>query len=73
MALASKEDVSKEVQRAEGNLRRAAARLGVSREYIYRLVDQYELWPVVNKARVERITAKPKTDLIVRARNTLKS
>lgn len=69
---ATSEEVAREVVRAEGNLRRAATRLGVTREYIYKLVNAYGLWPVVNKARVDRLTAKPKTELVTRARNILK-
>ena len=43
------------VAQSDGMLVRAAHRLGIARSHIYRLVAQLELWPVVNRARAQRI------------------
>jgi len=74
MATVSAEDVSREIVRCEGNLRRVKSRLGCSAYQVYRLLNKYNLWPVVNRARIERMTNKPQADSLVgKARNVLKS
>lgn len=77
MAKASKDEVEREVRRAEGNLRLASTRLGITRERVHALVNEYSLWAVVNESRVARITmkraARTTPDLIAKARNILKS
>ncbi len=69
---ASIEDITRELQRCEGNLRQAAARLGISREWLHALVEKNQLWPVVNKAREERVKGTQRNPLISRARRVLK-
>jgi hypothetical protein len=39
----------------EGVLMRSAHDLGVHRITLYRYIERYELWPVVNRLRRERI------------------
>ena len=68
----TRDDIARELERCEGNVRRAAVRLNLRREYVYRLIRKHELWPVVNQARVERIKSEPKDDLLKQARQTLK-
>jgi hypothetical protein len=72
MASASVEEITKELQRSEGNLRQAAKRLGISREWLHALVVRNGLWPVVNKAREERVKGTQRNELISRARRVLK-
>jgi hypothetical protein len=42
------------IQDCEGVLIVVAHREGIHRSHIYRLVKEWRLWPVVNRARVER-------------------
>lgn len=43
------------VLECEGNLTHVAHDLGYHRSHIYRLIDEYRLWPVVNKLRRRRL------------------
>ncbi len=43
------------VLECEGVLRHTAHALGYHRSHMYRLIDEYRLWPVVNKIRKRRI------------------
>jgi hypothetical protein len=45
-----------------GNLSKTAYYLGLSRRWVYNLVDDWKLWPVVNEARRLRI-ARRREDL----------
>lgn len=39
----------------EGKLLHVAFELGYHRSHIYRLIDEYRLWPVVNRIRRQRL------------------
>ena len=41
--------------RCDGNLLVTSYRLGIHRSHIYRLVSEFELWPVVNELRRRKI------------------
>lgn len=38
----------------EGNLLKTAWRMGYNRSHMYRLVEQFEMWPLINEVRVRR-------------------
>lgn len=42
------------IARDDGNLKKTAHTIGISRWHLYRLVYQLNLWPVVNAARLEK-------------------
>ena len=42
--------------RTEGNLDALVRLSGYSRRHLYRLIERWKLWPVVNAARVRRLT-----------------
>lgn len=48
------------VVEAEGKLLVVAHDLGYHRSHIYRLIDKYRLWPVVNKVRKRRLLKEAK-------------
>ena len=47
--------LARTVLECEGKLIHVAFTLGYHRSHIYRLVDEYRLWPVVNRVRIERL------------------
>lgn len=61
-----------EIERCNGNLRKAAFALGLVPQSVYNAVNRYELWPVVNAARAKRIKAEPASPMLVKARQILK-
>jgi hypothetical protein len=68
----SAEAMKPAIVRCEGNLRRAAAQCNVTRDHFARLVKQYELWPLVNEARANKVKGTNSNELIGRARSVLK-
>ena len=68
----NREELARELERYDGNVRRTAAMLGIRREWLYRLIRKHELWPVVNRARVQRIKHEPRDTLVQRARAALR-
>ncbi len=42
--------------RTEGNIVALGRLTGYSRQQLYRLIDRWKLWPVVNAARLRRLT-----------------
>ena len=54
------------IARTQGRLYKAAHDLGIHRSHMYRLVHSLHLWPLVNKAREERIARRRMEALIVR-------
>lgn len=71
-SVCSDDDLVAEVQRCEGNLRKAAARLDMTREHLYVRLKKAGLWHVVNTARVNRVKGNTRNELIGRARRVLK-
>lgn len=50
----AREHLVEAIQRHEGNLRRAAADVDISRKGIYRMIGALDLWSVVDEARTRR-------------------
>lgn len=50
-----REVLARALVEGEGKLVYVAHDLGYHRRYLYRLIYQYELWPVANKVRLDRI------------------
>ena len=48
-------NLARVIARCEGKLLKAAHHLGIHRSHMYRLVKEYEVWPVVNEARKQRL------------------
>ena len=47
--------LARAVVESEGVLVHAAFALGYSRRHLYRLIDQYRLWPIANRMRIKRL------------------
>jgi hypothetical protein len=43
--------VAKEIVRCKGNILKAAFFIGIHRSHMYRLIDEYRLWPLINQVR----------------------
>lgn len=47
--------LAESVVECEGKLLHVAHELGYHRSHIYRLIDEFRLWPIVNKIRKQRL------------------
>lgn len=63
--------VADAVNRADGNLLRAAHILGVRRMTVYRWIREDYLWPIVNRIRKRRYQRR-ETNLVEQARKCLR-
>lgn len=69
----SRKAIARDIQLAEGNIRKAAARMGICRPWLYHYINKYDLWDEVNEARARRIArTAPDDSLLTRARQVLK-
>lgn len=52
--------IARSVVEYEGVVEDTAWDLGYHRSHMYRLIKEYRVWPVVNRARVERLERRRK-------------
>ena len=70
---AAQREVQAVLERAQGNLVRAAHELGIHRRWLYRVLSRERMWPAVVRARSQAVRRhRDNADWLLRTRTALR-